>query len=215
MNDFRVNPNLNRIKSPAFAGGFRLPFITLIIILISVPLSLSLPLFELSYFDQQLIQQGQLWRLVSGHLSHTSLSHLQWDLLAFALAAGYLELHSRKLLLAALLTALVLLDTHLMSPSTSISRYAGLSGMLFAPLTISLVIFARKQPSINGWIPLIICLGKLIWEQFSQHALLSQSTWPTYPAAHIVGSLAGLLVILMIWIHSQIKSNSSMHINSK
>ncbi|RTE65782.1 rhombosortase [Amphritea opalescens] len=188
--------NINVNTPPALAGGVRLPFITLVIILIALPLSLSPSLFELSYFDQQLIQQGQLWRLVSGHLSHTSSSHLLWDLLAFALAAGYLELHSPKYLLAALLAAVFLLDVHLMSPASGISRYAGLSGLLFAPLTLSLVIFARQQPSLNGWLPLLICLGKLIWEQFSQQALLSQSAWPAYPTAHLVGSLAGVVVIL-------------------
>ncbi|WP_417222943.1 rhombosortase [Amphritea sp.] len=198
----RLTQILKPQEPPVNAGGaFNGPWITLIIILLSLPLSLVPSFFELGYFDQQLIQQGQLWRLLTGHLSHTSLSHLQWDLLAFAIAAGYLELHSRRLLLATLLTGLIMLDTHLLSPAAGISQYAGLSGLLFAPLLISLVIFARKQSAINGWLPLLICLGKLIWEQFSQQALLSQSAWPAYPIAHLLGALAGLMVLIAVLLY--------------
>lgn len=198
----RLAKIFNRKEPPVSAGGtFSWPWITLAVILLSLPFSLTPSLFKLGYFDQQLIQQGQLWRLLTGHISHTSLSHLQWDLLAFAIAAGYLELHSRRLLLAALLTGLILLDTHLLSPLASISQYAGLSGILFAPLLISLVIFARKQPAINSWLPLLICLTKLIWEQFSQQALLSQSPWPAYPFAHLLGALAGLIVLIGVLLY--------------
>lgn len=194
----RLNPK----EPPVNTGGsFNRPWVTLTVILLSLPFSLEASFFELGYFDQQLIQQGQLWRLLTGHLSHTSLSHLQWDLLAFAVAAGYLEWHSRRLLLATLLTSLILLDTHLLSPAAGIHQYAGLSGLLFAPLLISLVIFARKQSATNGWLPLIICLGKLIWEQFSQQTLLSQNAWPAYPAAHLLGALAGLMVLIMVLLY--------------
>ncbi|MDO6563160.1 rhombosortase [Amphritea sp. 1_MG-2023] len=186
----------NRKEPPVNAGGACRPWVTLTIILLSLPFSLAPPLFELGYFDQALIQQGQFWRLLTGHLSHTSLSHLQWDLLAFALAAGYLERHSRTLLLLSLLAAITLLDLHLLSNGATIQRYAGLSGILFAPLIISLVLFAQQQSSINGWLPLLICLSKLVWELGSQQALLSQSPWPAYPLAHLIGALAGFIILL-------------------
>ncbi|GGK67539.1 hypothetical protein GCM10007941_17030 [Amphritea balenae] len=168
-------------------------------IMISTLLSQSPELFQLSYFDRELISEGQFWRLVSGHFSHTSLSHLGWDLLAFSLAAGYLERHSRKLLFISLAAAIVTVDALLLSDWAMITRYAGLSGILFSPLIFSLVIFALKQPSATGWLPLAICLIKLIWEQFSQVTLFSQSPWPAYPAAHLAGTV-GALVCLAILI---------------
>ena len=201
MSPITMNYRHNRLTPPATAGGIlRLPLITLTLLLCSPPLSLSADLFQLSYFDRSLIHQGQLWRLVTGHLCHTSISHLGWDLLAFAVAAGYLELHSRRVLQASLLAGLIILDMLLLSPWSEVTRYAGLSGLLFAPLVISLFIFARKQPSLNGWLPMLICLSKLIWEQFSQQALLSLSPWPPYPAAHIAGFLAGVLVLILLTI---------------
>ena len=199
----------NQLTPPATAGGtLRLPLITLALLLCSLPLSLSADLFQLSYFDRSLIHEGQLWRLITGHLCHTSISHLSWDLLAFAIAAGYLELQSRRVLLAALLAGLTILDMLLLSPWAEVTRYAGLSGLLFAPLVISLFIFARKQPSLNGWLPMLICLGKLIWEQFSQHTLLSQSPWPPYPAAHIAGFLAGVLILMLLTLKQKQKQKS-------
>lgn len=181
---------------PASAGGVTsLPVITLCIGLLSLPFSLSAELFQLGYFDQRLIGEGQLWRLITGQISHTSLSHLGWDILAFTLAAGYLERHSKRLLLLSLLGGLITVNGLLLSPWSGVASYAGLSGVLFAPLFVSLLIFARKQPSLNGWLPMLICMSKLIWEQFSGQALLSQSPWPPYPAAHLVGALAGVSVV--------------------
>lgn len=181
---------------PASAGGFiSMPVITFSIILLALPFSLTPELFRLGYFNQTLIGEGQLWRLISGHLSHTSPSHLGWDLLAFALAAGYLERHSKQLLFLSLLGGLITVNGLLLSPWSGVASYAGLSGILFAPLFISLLIFARKQPSLNGWLPMLICMGKVIWEQFSGQALLSQSPWPPYPAAHLAGILAGISVV--------------------
>ncbi len=184
----------HRSLPPASAGGSaQLPLVTLTILLLSLPFSLSGALFQLGCFDRTLIQQGQFWRLITGHLCHTSLSHLGWDLLAFVVAAGYLELKTRKTLLASLLFGIICVDALLLSPFADISRYAGLSGLLFAPLLISLVIFARQQTSLTGWIPLLLCIVKLIWEQFSQQALLSNSPWPPYPAAHLAGALGAVL----------------------
>ncbi|MBR9866501.1 MAG: rhombosortase [Oceanospirillales bacterium] len=198
MNAIRINARDNRLTPPATAGGIRrLPLITLSILLLSLPLSLSAELFQLGYFDRTMIEQGQWWRLISGHLCHTSVSHLSWDLLAFLVAAGYLELHSRSVLLGSLLTGLIILDALLLSPWSGVHSYAGLSGLLFAPLVISLYLFAKKQHALSGWLPMLICLGKLIWEQLSQQALLSQSPWPPYPAAHIAGALAGLLTVIL------------------
>ncbi|WP_299203568.1 rhombosortase [uncultured Amphritea sp.] len=202
--------NLTQLSSifrppPASAGGtFQLPLVTLAILLLSVPLSVSADLFQLGYFDRSLIEQGQLWRLITGHLCHTSPSHLKWDLLAFAVAAGYLELNSRRVLLASLLTGVISVDALLLSSWAGISSYAGLSGLLFAPLLISLVIFARKQPYLTGWLPLLICMAKLIWEQFSLQALLSQSPWPPYPAAHLAGSFGGLLCLVTTTVRTEI-----------
>lgn len=184
---------------PACAGGVScIPVITLGVIFLAVPLSLSAELFQLAYFDQTLISEGQLWRLISGHLSHTSTSHLGWDLLAFALAVGYLERHSRRLLLLSLLGGLITVNGLLLSPWSGVGSYAGLSGILFAPLFLSLLIFARKQPSLNGWLPMLICIGKVIWEQFSGQALLSQSPWPPYPAAHLAGLVGGISVMIFV-----------------
>lgn len=188
-----------KITPPASAGGLTsLPLVTLGIILLALPFSLSPDLFQLGYFDQILIGEGQLWRLISGHLSHTSTSHMGWDILAFALAAGYLERHSKRVLLLSLLGGLITVNGLLLSPWSGVGSYAGLSGLLFAPLFISLLIFALKQPSVNGWLPMLICMGKVIWEQFSGQALLSQSPWPPYPAAHLAGVIGGLLCLIIL-----------------
>lgn len=184
---------------PAQAGGaWGLPWISLSIALLSLPLSLSVTGFNFGYFDLQLIQSGQFWRLLSGHLSHTSPSHLLWDLIAFLLATAYLEYHSRSLALLTIIAGVSGVDLLLISDIASINSYAGLSGMLFAPLTVSLILFGINSGSTTGWLPLLICAGKIVWETFSGSALLSDSLWPPYPPAHIAGIAAGLTSLILL-----------------
>ena len=184
-------------QKPRLPVGSHLPWLTTVIACLATAFSLSDFLFVQGYFNKQLIHSGEIWRLLTGHITHTSLSHLSWDLLAFFVAASYLEYHNRKLLVISLAAGLIAVDLLLLSPWASIQSYAGLSGLLFAPLVPALFIFARKQADYSGWLPLGICLIKLIWELCSQQALFSQSNWPPYPAAHLAGFLGGVLVIIM------------------
>lgn len=38
---------------------------------------------ELLQYDRQAIADGQLWRVVTGHLVHIGLEHLAWDAAVF------------------------------------------------------------------------------------------------------------------------------------
>lgn len=189
---------LNRLLA-----GSHLPWLTVVMASLAIGFSLSDNLFVQGYFDRQQIYSGQFWRLITGHVTHTSVSHLSWDLLAFCLTAGYLEFHSRKQLIMSLAAGLIAVDLLLLSSWASIEAYAGLSGLLFAPLVPALFIFARKQGGYSGWLPLAVCFMKLIWEQFSQQALFSQSNWPPYPAAHLAGFIGGVVIMTMICCSEQ------------
>ncbi|WP_432473596.1 rhombosortase [Amphritea sp. HPY] len=196
---------------PAPAGGKKLPlpWFSILIALLTLPLSLSDSGFNFAYFDTQLINAGQYWRLFSGHLSHISPSHLLWDLIAFLLASCYLEYHNRRLAVLSVSAGICSVNLLLISDIASINSYAGLSGLLFAPLTISLIMFGIRSRSATGWLPLLICTVKVIGESISGVSLLSDSLWPPYPPAHLAGILGGCSALLLWRLYGNWQSQYS------
>ena len=45
--------------------------------------------------DRGGLEDGQVWRLFTGHFAHWSADHLWWDLAAFVVLAGFVESRSR------------------------------------------------------------------------------------------------------------------------
>ncbi|MEH6579280.1 MAG: rhombosortase [Amphritea sp.] len=172
------------------------PVITLLLLLLAAGATYIPGAFELTLFDHSAIRQGEWWRLVTGHFTHTGSSHLMWDLLAAALATGYLEIHSRRLAIAAVVCGIFAVDILLLSSLSSLKFYCGLSGLLFAPLTLTVIIFGLKNGGLSGWLPALICAGKALWELIGSDSFLVNSGWPAYPMAHLAGICGGLFVLL-------------------
>lgn len=164
------------------------------------------PLAQFCFDHQAIVQQGQWWRLLSGHLVHSDRTHLQWDLLGFVFFAGWLELKQRRLLLASLASCLILLNLLLLSP-WGLDRYSGLSGLLYAPATIVLWQHFRQQPDLISALPLLSGAAKLLSETLQQQALLADQGWPLYVPAHWCGVLAAILVW---WLFSHTPVNSTV-----
>ncbi|MBY4677419.1 rhombosortase [Marinobacterium arenosum] len=178
-------------------GRPQLPLITLSVGLASLLLANFGELLDWC-FDYDAVIQGQWWRLISGHLVHSSASHLCWDLLAFSLAAGYLERRSRTLLCACLLVGLLSVDLLLLSDLSPLARYCGLSGLLYAPLTVALFLHGRRQHGPLGWLPLLMVAGKTALELIDNSTLIVAGGWPGYPTAHLAGGLGGMLSLLLM-----------------
>jgi len=173
--------------------GVRVPWFTLVITLCAVLLSLATDTLMMFCFDRVAIEHGEWWRLITGHLVHSSFDHLWWDVLAFFCVGWYLEVKSLKLLLIALLSGFVMVNGLLLSAWSPLLYYCGLSGLLFAPLTLALWLHWQRNKGLFGVIPLLICLGKVIWECSQQSTLLVSSGWPAYPQSHLAGIVGGLL----------------------
>lgn len=162
-------------------------------------------------FDLHAINhQGEWWRLITGHLVHSSSSHLFWDLCAFTGVSWYLERHAPTLLLPSWLAGIAAVNLLLMSPLSELSYYCGLSGLLFAPLLIALFQFQKQVGGLTGYLPLLVTGAKLSWELFSSQHFLVQSDWAPYPEAHLAGLAGGLLmmtgVTLFSWIANRKKN---------
>lgn len=156
-------------------------------------------------FDLHAItHQGEWWRLITGHLVHSSSSHLLWDLCVFIGASWYLERHSPALLLPSWLMGMATVNLLLMSPLSELSYYCGLSGLLFAPLIVTLFKFQKQVGGLTGYLPLLVTGAKLGWELLSSEHFLVQSDWAPYPDAHLAGLTGGLLLMAGVVLRSRL-----------
>lgn len=175
-----------------------MPWITLFVAACTLILNadLSAATLETYLFDTHAILNGEVWRLASGHLIHSSTSHMALDLLAFVVTASYVERYSRKLLLSSILVSTVALDLWLLSPFSEISRYCGLSGLLFAPVIIAVLYMREKMKGPLRNLPLVLCGIKLALDLSKEQTLFVATSWNAYPEAHLIGALAGIAVYL-------------------
>lgn len=178
---------------PLPSGQRVVPWNSLLIGLLSLLLSTCADV-ESFYFDDMAIKvDGEWWRLFSGQLVHSSRSHLFWDLLAFVGFAGYVEHFNRRLMQAVTISGLLFVNLLLLSPLSSFNYYCGLSGVLFAPLFIAVILYGNSHRGITAWIPAIACIAKLAWDLSQQTMFLVNSAWAAYPMAHLAGLVGGVL----------------------
>jgi rhomboid family GlyGly-CTERM serine protease len=188
--------------APALKGGpFRPPWLTgflcaLAFVLHGLPPSVASALA----LERTPIWQGQLWRLWSGHWLHFSLSHLLWDLLVVVLAAGWLEQLSRKLLVAVVCLAPVLISVALLLFCPDMTRYGGLSGLGISLLT-ALAITKLLRSAGLPWLVLLLALAlKIAVEALDGGSLLGvfpNGTIRNMPEAHAAGFLAGAMLAVL------------------
>ena len=208
----------NRVQNQAFfpwlywgkrVVGLTVPWLTMAVTLFSVLLSLMPDALMAFCFDAEAVKQGEWWRLLSGHLVHSSFDHLWWDALAFFCVGWYLEVQSPKLLLIALLSGFVFVNSLLLSPWSSLDYYCGLSGLLFAPLTLALWIHWQHNKGVLAVMPMLICITKVVWECSQHSTLLVASGWPAYPQAHLAGIVGGLLACVISYRVMQVNYGGS------
>jgi rhomboid family GlyGly-CTERM serine protease len=167
-------------------------------------IAFSIPgLASLLQFDAQEVARGQWWRVITGHWTHYSLSHLFWDLSVFAVLGVLSETRDRwatwfTLAFSSLLIPLVSVQL------SEVEVYRGLSGLdtgLFAYLAGSWLIGSLRQ---RDWMvgllfgSLIVgMVGKITWEALGNGSLfvdVAGSGFTPVPLAHFVGALIGMVV---------------------
>ena len=140
------------------------------------------------------VEQGELWRLWTGHLVHGGPSHLFWDVAAFAALGWQAERRLGARALAALLAfaaAAVSVGTLALAPG--LDWYCGISGLdtaLFAWLVAS---DARRTPLERSlWAAALA--AKLAYEFSTGSMLFAHAAGlPPAPHAHLLGAAAGLM----------------------
>mgnify|MGYP000731206128 CR=1 FL=1 len=186
---------------PAHHGAafwrFQWPLRTLIASM-TVLVFAALDLGQFCFDRVAIIHNGEWWRLITSHMVHSNTSHLFWDVMTFAAVSAYLERKQPGLVVPAWLLGMVSVNLLLLSPLSDLSYYCGLSGILFTPLTLAVIIYQRETRGLTGWLPMLVCSTKLVWELVQTQTLLVNTDWQAYPESHAAGVIGGLLIFLYI-----------------
>jgi len=157
-------------------------------------------------YDRDAIRDGQLWRLVTGHLVHLGWSHLALNVASLALIWAIFGSHipwRRWIIL--LLVGAVSISVLLFTFNTHLRGYVGLSGVLHT-LFIAGCLADLKHKRRDTRILLAVIAIKLAYEQ----------TWGPMPgsesisggnvvvAAHLYGAICGLVIMGIFKLKDQL-----------
>jgi rhomboid family GlyGly-CTERM serine protease len=192
---------LSPITPRLYGGGFllaRLLRFTQVACGISVIAFFCQQYFDLLVFDKTAVTQGEYWRLLSGHFTHSSFSHAVWDIIAFSASLVWLATYSTRALIPSVVAGVLLVNILLLSNGSPINYYCGLSGILFSPLIAAAYLHAKHHKNVMGVMPLLLIVIKLIADLITQETVFVNTQWQAYPESHLMGAVAGLFVVGVI-----------------
>lgn len=169
-------------------------------VVISV-ISVAIQLFPQSLryivrYDHAAIAEGELWRIITGHLAHLGWNHLAMNVAGLWLVTcvfappGKPWSWTAEMFVTAMLTSAGL---YFFSPQ--LSFYVGLSGTLHGIILIGALRWIQ-QSDWMGLLVLIIVAAKIGWEQLFGALPLSQQMagGPVAVDSHLWGALGGLAI---------------------
>lgn len=176
---------------------------TIIVIMVAL-LSLSAFIFnntssDFLVYQQNLITQGELWRILTGHFFHTNGYHLLLNLAAlillWALHGQYYTVKNYTLLF---LTSAIVCSLGLYFFSPSIIQYVGLSGVLHGVFVWG-ALMDIKHNEKTGYLLFIGAWLKIAHEQFYGASSDVSSLIEANVAidAHLWGAIGGLLFYII------------------
>ncbi|TNF36792.1 MAG: rhombosortase, partial [Gammaproteobacteria bacterium] len=150
-------------------------------------------------FDRDLIAQGHLWLVISGHLVHLNWHHFWLNMAGLLLVAIFFHGYcSTGMWLLQLLWSALLVSLGLYVLNPELSAYVGLSGVLHGLFIVGAWYEARRHP-LSGWVLLLLLVVKLVWEQLSGALPGSEAMTGGHVVvdAHLYGAISGGLFALL------------------
>ncbi|MCP5169546.1 MAG: rhombosortase [Hahellaceae bacterium] len=179
----------------------RVPFSPLVLWLI-----LLIPLLHSAYvpfleYQREAILNGELWRLVTGHLTHLGWTHGLLNMGGLILITHlFSSCWPRGQLLSAVFFIACLCSLLLLVLSPSLAYYVGLSGVLHG-LMAQALLTDRHYPAGLRAVVFFGLLAKVAWEQtpyYSDALMAALIHGPVAVQAHAAGVVSGILWALLI-----------------
>lgn len=170
-----------------------------LLVLISLLAALEAIVSDTLRFDRAMIDQGQVWRLLTANWTHLSFNHYLGNslgVLLLAYIAGS-SLNSREGF-ALFLWCMMVVGTGLYLFAPHLEYYVGLSGALHGML-LAAPFYSRlySRYTANGFALLIVV--KVIWEQsawYNDMAMSDVIGGRVETKSHLLGAVAGIVFLL-------------------
>lgn len=157
----------------------------------------------LRYDRIAVLDAGEYWRLVTGHLVHDSFRHLALNLAA---VAGLVALFPRHYALRNWLwvgaASIVAIDAGFVWNEPQLGWYVGLSGLLHGVLAAGTIAWWRFESKALALGLTLVVVAKLAWEHING-ALPLSGDMTVVVAAHLYGAIGGALAGGVIWFVQQ------------
>jgi rhomboid family GlyGly-CTERM serine protease len=152
-------------------------------------------------YERAAIPDGEIWRLVTGHLVHADLAHLAWNLAGLGLVWF---LFGREYTppgwIVILMTSTVAIDAGFLLFEPRLDWYVGFSGVLHGCMAAGLVSWLRSERDALTAIITALFVAKLAWEHmvgplpFTAESL----SVPVVYQAHSYGAIGGTVAALWL-----------------
>jgi len=150
-------------------------------------------------FDRGLIEQGDYWLLLTGHLVHLNWVHWGLNMAGLLIVAVFFSLYGSIFdWLFVLLFSAIVISFGLYWLHPELVWYVGLSGVLHGLFLYGAIREIRYYP-FSGYVLVLLLCGKLFWEYMNGALPGSEEMTGgrVLVEAHLYGALAGLAAVLI------------------
>ena len=156
------------------------------------------------FFNRNDINQGQLWKIVSGNFTHSNIPHLLLNLSGvWVLGFLFIDTLSSKtfILSSAFLAVIVGLGLFYYSPA--LTAYYGFSGVLYGLYFVAAVSAILKSDLFTGIAVAILIAGKIIWDAINGGSQASADLIgiPVANDAHLYGFVGAIVIAVILIIN--------------
>ena len=152
-------------------------------------------------FERAAALDGEVWRLLTGHLAHADGSHLLWNVLGLMLVfALFAREYSPGEWLAMMLASTAAIDLGFLAFEPQLGWYVGLSGVLHGLMAAGLAAWLRVRRDPLTVIVTLLFVAKLLWEHLNGPLPLTAGTLsvPVVHEAHTYGAIGGALCAIAL-----------------
>ena len=150
-------------------------------------------------FNRNMVEQGDVWLLLSGHIVHLNWSHWLLNMAGLAIVAFFFSSHATlKQWLLVVLVSAVIISAGIWWWMPDIIYYVGLSGVIHGLFLYGALREIRFYP-VSGYVLTAVVIAKLSWE-FFYGALPGSEDMAggrVLTEAHLLGAIGGILVWLL------------------